>query len=237
VITPSEYTRSKLTEEFGICADKVTVNHWAPDSGCRRITDSVELVRARRAYGLDSERSYVFAFGSGDPRKNTRQLIAAWALLPERLRSEYTLLLAGVQGSMVSSFRRRVQELGLTGGCQIHGFAKEHDLPALISGATLMCYPSLSEGFGLPILDAFACGAPVLAGNVTSIPEVAGDAAMLVDVRNPRAMAEGLRTLLEDSRRRESLIERGKERVSQFTWDACARRLGQVFRDVLEEGR
>jgi len=235
IITPSEYTRGKIVQELGIPADKVVVNHWAPDTGCRKVTDAVELNRVRVKYGLRPDQPYVFAFGAADPRKNTERLIQAWSSVPEWKRKEFALLLVGIQDWARETFQHQIKELGLEATCLLHGFAQEEDISALTSGATVLCYPSLSEGFGLPILDAFRCETAVVTSNSSSLPEVAGDAAVFVDPRDVGSIARGLTELLENTALREELVRRGTVRLGQFTWEACTSRLARVFEDVCGE--
>ncbi len=102
-----------------------------------------------------------------------------------------------------------------------------------MSGATVLCYPSLSEGFGLPVLDAFACNTAVLTSNTTSLPEVAGDAAVLVDPEDCQSIAEALAELLRNERQRQELVARGRARLKKFTWQACAERTSRVFEEVV----
>jgi len=196
------------------------------------VTDTTELNRIRVRYGLRIDQPYVLAFGTADPRKNTARLIQSWSKLPESIKKEYALLLVGVQEQAREEFNNLVRNLGLEASCIVNGFADEQDISALISGSTVLCYPSLSEGFGLPILDAFKCEIPVLTSNTTSLPEVAGDAAMLVNPRDTDSIARGLEELLENDILRSELIYRGRARVEQFTWEACADRLARVFEDV-----
>ena len=188
----------------------------------------------RSAYGLGASRPYVFGFGGADPRKNTAAVLEAWAMLTGEVRGETVLLLVGIQPPALARFRRQAEGAGSNGDCRLHGFAAEEDIPALLSGATALCYPSLSEGFGLPILDAFACGTPVLTGNTTSLPEVAGDAAVQVDSADARAIARGLADLLTHPARAAELAARGRRRVEQFTWAACAERAAGVFERATE---
>jgi glycosyltransferase involved in cell wall biosynthesis len=213
------------------------VNYWAPDQKCRRVTDAAELNRLRAKYGIEPDRPYAFGFAAADPRKNTGRILAAWALLSRRVRREHSLLLVGIQDSVMPGFRRQAADLGLDGQCLLHGFADEEDIPGLLSGSALLCYPSMSEGFGLPVLDAFKCGAAVLTSNTTSLPEVAGDAAVLVDSSSVESIARGLESLLTDAGLRKEMVRRGSKRVDEFTWDSCAKRAIEVFEKVLEEAR
>ena len=235
IITPSQFTRENIVNRLHVQSDKVVVNHWAPDRGCQRVTDADRLARIRSQYGLDAGRPYVFGFGAADPRKNTRGILMAWAKLPGAMRQAYQLLLVGIDETAMEPLRTQVQRLGIADSCVLAGFADEADLPVIVSGATAMCYPSLSEGFGLPILDAFVCRTAVLTSSTTSLPEVAGDAAVLVAPDDPAAIADGLMRLLDDEALRAHLVARGAERVETFTWPACGRRVSAVLEEAVTE--
>jgi glycosyltransferase involved in cell wall biosynthesis len=233
ILTPSRYVQERITQVFGVQADKVTVCPWAADPACRRVTDAELLKRLRRKRGIQTYRPYVLGFGGADPRKNTAGILQAWARMPEGVRDACALLLVGIQEPALTVFRRQAQHLGLDGSCFLDEFVEEEEIPALISGATVMCYPSRSEGFGLPILDAFACQTPVLTSNTTSLPEVAGDAAMLVDPEDPKAIAAGLMELLGNDALRADMVARGREQLSRFTWTACAERTAEAIESAV----
>jgi glycosyltransferase involved in cell wall biosynthesis len=127
----------------------------------------------------------------------------------------------GVQEAALARFRDKARSLGVAEG-SVRGFADEDDLPALLSGAALLCYPSLAEGFGLPILDAFVCKTAVLTSTTTSLPEVAGDAALLVDPTDTLTLRAGLERLLSSEEARNDLVARGWRRVKEFSWERCA---------------
>jgi glycosyltransferase involved in cell wall biosynthesis len=222
IITPSSYTRTLLTERLGVAPERIVVNHWAPDNGCRRVDDSGEISRVRSRYGLDKDERYVFGFGAADPRKNTPRLIAAWAGLPRSLRAQLGLVLVGLQGSALADATKQAAALAPEGGWHFSGFVPEADLPALLTGATMLCYPSLSEGFGLPVLDAFACDTPVVTSDTTSLPEVAGDAAVLVDPADVAAIRDGIARVASDPAVQDLLRSRGRERLTKFSWERCA---------------
>ncbi len=192
VLTGSEYSKQRITDVLGVSPTKVTVNPWAPDPNARRIDDPAVLDRVRLRYGLRAGEPYLFGFGADDPRKNTRRVIEAYARLPIVVRDAFRLLLVGIQGSALDEFRRQADGLRLGDRVVLQGYCDEADLPPLLSGAAALCFPSRSEGFGLPVLDAFVCETPVLAGNLTSLPEVAGDAALLVDPEDVEAIRDGI---------------------------------------------
>ena len=234
VLTGSEYTKARLVEVLGVPAAKVTVNFWAPDQAIRRVEDPAELTAVRGRYGLAPGEQYVFGFGAADPRKNTAELVRAYARLPAGLRREFRLLLVGIQAEALPGFRELAAGLGLGDRVVFHGYMAEEDLSGVLSGAAVLGFPSRNEGFGLPILDAFVCGTPVLTGNRTSLPEVAGDAAVMVNPDDPDDLADGLRRLLADESLRRDLRARGFERSALFTWDRTADTVAGVFQRVAE---
>jgi glycosyltransferase involved in cell wall biosynthesis len=229
IITPSQFTKDRIVNHFRIPADKIVVNHWAPDSGCRRVDEPTVIEQARTRMGLAPGQPYIFGFGAEDPRKNTMRIIEAWAGLDAALRSRLGLLLIGLQEPALTDARERARTLAPDGNWSLMPFVDEEQLSALMSGATAVCYPSLSEGFGLPVLDAFVCGAPVITSNSSSLPEVAGDAALLVDPTDVSAIRSAMERLAVDDDLRTSLRARGYERVRQFTWDRCAQRAADVL--------
>lgn len=229
VVTPSEYTRRQIHLVLGVPLDKISIVHWGPNEDCLSAHDKGQFADPRPRYGVEADRPYVLHFGMVDPRKNTRRVLEAWAQLPEALRRENALVVVGVQGQALADFRALVAQLGLSSGVRLHGYAPEADLPLLLGGAAALCYPSLSEGFGLPVLDAFACRTAVLTSNTTSLPEVAGEAALLVDPTSTEAVRVGLQRLLRDHDFRAELVNRGSERLKLFSWDHCAEQMADVF--------
>lgn len=233
IMTPSEFSKQKIIEFSGIPDDKIVVNSWAPDRKYHQVTEPDHLSNVRLKYGLDPDKKYAFGFGAEDPRKNTEKVLIAWSKLPQGLRNESQLLLVGIQEQSRLKFQQLASHLQIADSCRLHGFADEGDIAPLLSGASLLVFPSLSEGFGLPVLDAFACGAAVLTSNVTSLPEIAGDAALLVDPTNVGEITDGVRQLLTNDTLQKELVKKGAERVEQFTWDACAQRAIDVFEEVV----
>jgi alpha-1,3-rhamnosyl/mannosyltransferase len=229
VITPSEYSKGRVVEVLGVPAERITVNPWAPDRGTTRVEDGAELDRVRVKYGLRPGERYAFGFGASDPRKNTARLIQAYAGIPAAVRRECRLLLVGVQPPKLDEFRCLADKLGVSGDVLLHGFADEADVSALLTGSTALCFPSRSEGFGLPILDGFLCRTAVLCGNKTSLPEVAGDAAVLIDPDDVDSLRDGLHALLTDDGLRQRLIARGAERLAGYTWEKVADTAAGVF--------
>ena len=221
IICPSDYTCDRLIGEFNASPQSITVNPWAADARVQLIPgDQWPMVLQR--YGID--RPFVLHFGGPAPRKNTKRMLEAWALAGSAIRCKNQLLIVGLDGSSLAEMEVRLHTLGLGESVRLHGFADGADLPTLMSAATALAYPSLSEGFGLPILDAWATNTPVLCSDETSLPELAGDAALLADPTDSRAIALGVSKLLRDQSLRRMLTDRGRSRLTSYTWKATADR-------------
>jgi len=170
--------------------------------------------------------------GTIEPRKNLETALAAYRTLKEG-GAAHRLVIAGKKGWLYRGFFRRLREEGLEGEVVFLGFVPDDDLPPLYGGADLFLFPSLYEGFGLPPLEAMACGAPVICSDSSSLPEVVGDAALLVPPLEVRAWAEALRRLLGDADLRADLQARGLARAREFSWARAARATVEVYQQVM----
>jgi glycosyltransferase involved in cell wall biosynthesis len=178
---------------------------------------------------------YLLYVGTVQPRKNLERLIDAFALVADRPElAGVQLVIAGGRGWLSEGVERRAAERGLAGRVRLSGYLPDADLPALLSGALAFVFPSLYEGFGMPVLEAMACGAPVLTSTTSSLPEVADDAALLVDPSDTAAIAAGIARLAADGGLRADLYARGLARAAAFTWDRCARETLAVLRESAE---
>jgi glycosyltransferase involved in cell wall biosynthesis len=146
--------------------------------------------------------------------------------------NEIKLVIAGKKGWLYDTIFERVQQLNLTNQVIFTGYVEDQDKPALLSGALAYVFPSLYEGFGLPILEAMACGTPVLTSNISSCPEVAGEAALLVDPHNTDEIAAGLTKLITDSNLRRQLVERGYQQIQNFSWYKAATQIFEILEKV-----
>lgn len=175
---------------------------------------------------------YVLFAGTLEPRKNLAGLLAAWELVRERLPTAPPLLLAGGWGWGDETLRGRL-ETAAARGVRVLGRVDRSRLIGLLQGATVFVYPSLYEGFGLPVLEAMACGVPVVTSDRSSLPEVVGDAGLLVDPAEPRAIAEAILQILGSPELARRLAERGRERSRSFTWSRAAASLAALFTELL----
>ena len=193
---------------------------------------AIEAIKAR--YNIAGD--YILFVGTLQPRKNLIRLIEAFSNLQSPI-SNIQLIIAGKKGWLYEETFRQVEELGLEWKVVFTDYAPEGDLPALLSGASLFVFPSLYEGFGLPVLEAMACGTPVVCSNVSSLPEVAGEAAILVDPLDVEELATAMERVLGDEELRAELTERGFEQARRFSWEKCARQTLDVLERVCHELR
>jgi glycosyltransferase involved in cell wall biosynthesis len=227
ILADSESTRQDLIALLGAPSDRVSVIYPGVEPRFRPITDADTLQRVRTRYSLPER--FVLSLGTVQPRKNYVGLMRAFAHLSE---PHLTLVIAGGRGWLSDGIYRAAEELGLNARVHFLGFVDDTDLPALYSMAALFALPSLYEGFGIPLLEAMACGTPVIAADNSSLPEAVGDAGILVSAHDTDALAEAIQQLLEDTEQRQRLKQRGLARVRHFTWQGAAEKLLSTYRHV-----
>jgi glycosyltransferase involved in cell wall biosynthesis len=232
IITPSRVVRDDVLSKLGVSAERIVVIPYAAAPEFVP-ADEGTLGRMRSKYRLPDR--YVLSVGSLEPGKNRARLILAYARL-RREGFDCPLVVAGQPAWRYEGELELIRSLGLSEQVRFLGYVPAEDLPALYSGATLFAFPSLYEGFGLPVLEAMGCETPVVASNTSAIPEVAGDAALLVDPRDVNALAEGMGRLLSDETLRAELRARGLERAQQFSWERTARDTLSVYEVVAAKG-
>ena len=224
----SDATRQDLVELYGLNASDIPVVHHGVDRKqfCPQSEDAVAAVRNR--YGLPE--LYLLFVGGVGPRKNIPVLLDGYERLCERLGlAAPPLVMAGPARTWPSQTEAVRDRLLAAGRLLLPGFVDDDDVAALYGGARALVYPSRYEGFGLPVLEAMACGTPVVCARATSLPEVAGDAAILVDPDDPDELADALATVICDAAVHRSMIEAGLERAAQFSWTDAARKLLAVY--------
>ncbi len=220
VLCPSEHTRRDLVRHLGVARGKITVTPLGVDAGWTPVRGAARLAAFRRRHGLGDR--YCLFIGNLKPHKNLERLVRAFATLPDR---GLILALAGGDGSTYTArLRGLAQELGVEGRVVFPGVLPRRDLPTLYSAASVLAFPSLYEGFGLPPLEAMACGTPVVASRASSIPEVTAGAALLVNPRDTRGLGLALRAVLERTALRRRLVARGLARARAASWDRTADR-------------
>lgn len=222
LLTVSEFSKRAICEALPwLDPSAVLVAHNAPRPCFAPVIDDGRLAAAGAAAGVDD--GFVLALASADPRKNLPALLEAYALLPAPVRARHPLVTVWAHDALGADARRRVAALGLESDVRFLAAVDDRQLAALFSAAAVFAFPSLAEGFGLPVLEAMACGAPVVAGLHPAVAEVAGDAACLVDTADVSALSAAIGRLLEDPVARADLRRRGLERTKLFSWEAAAR--------------
>lgn len=222
VLADSAATRADLVRAYGVAPDKIRVVYLGRDESLAPVRDPAALAAVRARYGLGER--YLLYVGTLQPRKNLARAIDAYARLAGTAAcAGIQLVLAGKHGWLYDDLAARVERLALHGRVLFPGYIEDADLPAVLSGALGFVFPSLYEGFGIPVLEAGACGVPVITSNTSSLPEVAGDAALLVDPHDVDAIADAMHRLVSDPALRAELARRGLENVQRFSWEKCAR--------------
>lgn len=226
IIAISQFTKNEILELFPhIPAEKVFVT-WLGVHERFRIVSSEQNEALRRKYHLD--RPYILSVSTIEPRKNLKTLIRAFSRIKDHI--DHDLVLTGAYGWNSKDIYSLITDLKLNDRIKFTGYVDIGDLPAIYSMADLFIYPSLYEGFGLPPLEAMACGCPVITSNVASLPEVVGDAAETIDPLDIDALSYATEKLLHDAAARSLLVEKGLLRVKRFTWEQCARDTLSVYR-------
>jgi glycosyltransferase involved in cell wall biosynthesis len=224
VVADSTATAADVQALLRVPASRIVViysgvsGHYHPHDHDRAV-----LYVAQR---FEAQQDYICSVGTIEPRKNLLTLIEAFGMLRNRRQFQGQLLIAGGQGWGKTNIRRAMLKWGLgEKDVKLLGYVSEEEMPMLYSGAKAFVFPSLYEGFGLPLVEAMACGVAIVASNTSSIPEVVEDAALLVSPYDSEAMAAGILRLFNDTQLRAALIERGLRRAQGFTWEATARRV------------
>lgn len=232
VIAVSESTRRDLIELARVREDRVEVVYSGVDERFRPLTDG-ELGRFRsKTFG---GRPYILHVGTLQPRKNVNVLIRAFAQLKSGEHIPHKLALVGARGWMYQRLFDLVQDLGLSDDVSFVDYVHQNDLPLWYNCADVFTYPSVYEGFGLPILEAMACGTPVVTSASSSLLEVVGEAGITVEPGSDEALAHALSGILNDSARRDSLRAAGLRHAQGWTWDATARETARIYEIVRED--
>jgi glycosyltransferase involved in cell wall biosynthesis len=232
VAAVSEATRQGLISHFNTPPEKITVVPIGVASHFRRITDPVLLGATQHKYGL--KHPLVLGVGTLEPRKNHLNLIKAFAKATRQKNGPAMLAIAGGKGWLYEETQRVVADLKLENKVRFLGRVSDLELVTLYSMADIFAFPSIFEGFGIPPLEAMACGAPVITSNTSSLPEVVGDAAILVNPHDVDALSQAITRLIDNEGLREELRQKGFQRVQNFGWPQTARKMLAVYQRLYE---
>jgi glycosyltransferase involved in cell wall biosynthesis len=222
VLADSQATKDDLVRAYGVEPDKIRVVHLGRDETLGPVRDPDALAAVWERLGIGGR--YLLYVGTLQPRKNLARVIEAFGRLAgDPALADIRLVLAGKRGWLYDDLFTQVARAGLAERVIFPGYIADADLPALLSASLAFVFPSLYEGFGIPVLEAGACGVPVITSNTSSLPEVAGDAALLVDPHDVDAIADAMYRLVTDADLRAELTRRGQENIKRFSWEKCAR--------------
>jgi glycosyltransferase involved in cell wall biosynthesis len=235
ILADSEASQRDILQRLGISRDRVRVVYLAPAPHFKPAESWQQIIDIKKKYNLPED--FVLYLGGYDIRKNISALLHAFTWVSGTLHDAFPLVLAGKlpnkQSPLFPDPLPIAEELGLTEYIVTPGWIAEEDIPLLYSAATVFVYPSRYEGFGLPVLEAMACGTPVVTTNAASIPELAGPAAFQIDPNDTKHLAAPIIRLCTEEESRDDLIERGFNQVEKFSWEKTATQTLQAYQDAI----
>ena len=232
IITATESVRREICEHLHVKANRVTVTPYAPRSGFQAVP-AAQANQTKLRLGIEDE--FILFVGTVEPRKNLLTLVRTFDQILRQTSRRPQLVVVGAEGWLMDELFAFIKQSSIGDRLLITGYLDDDDLRALYSSCTVFVYPSIYEGFGLPPLEAMACGAPVIASNIATFRETLGSAAQLVEPNDVEALARSIVEILDDEDRRRALSRRGLEQAAKFSWERTARLTLEVYRGVLGE--
>lgn len=233
VLTDSQYSKQDLIEYYGISEEKIVVTYLGVEEWFRKIEDPTVLESTKAKYQIISPHVILYV-GSIHTRRNIEQLIRAFYTLCRKML-DVQLLIVGKREYPYFDVQALVDELGLHNRVILPGYIQDSDLPLLYNVADMFIYPSSYEGFGLPLLEAMACGTPVITSDNSSLPEVTGDAAIFIDPLNVAEMADAMCQVLSNERLHRNMVIKGIAQASKFSWEQTAKKTLAVYQELGEQ--
>lgn len=219
IIAPSKSTKEDIVKNYKVPAAKITVTYEGYNKNLFKPLQKNKIDAILKKYKI--KRDYVIFVGTLQPRKNVEKLIEAFAILKGSSLSNLQLVVCGKKGWLYEPILEKSKELGIQDKVVFTDFVPDKDLPALISKAKAYVLPSLWEGFGIPVIEAQACGVPTVVSNTSSLPEIVGDSAVLIDPEDTESIAKGIKKAL-DPENAPNLVKKGLENIKRFSWETCA---------------
>lgn len=233
IIAISKNTKKDIIDNFSISPDKIIVIYPGVEEDFKPVEDREELERVKRLYKIRGD--FILSTGGLSPRKNFIRLIKALKMLRDNKKIDLKLVIVGVKGWMYEPIFKEISINGLERDVLFCGHVPKEQLVRLYNAAAAFIYPSLYEGFGMPILEAMACGCPVVASKVSSMPEACGDAALLIDPKNIEALSDAIYKMITDEPLRKDLIRKGMNQAKKFSWQKTAEETLTVYRKTFHE--
>jgi glycosyltransferase involved in cell wall biosynthesis len=230
IISVSAHTREDLIRILKVPPEKISVVHEAPTPLFRALDRQWAREQLQTRYGL--KKKFIYHLGNIEPRKNLIVLLQAFGQVCRQINNEYVLVLSGQPGWLTGSLQRFLARYPFKERIIFTGYVPREDLPLFMNGAEMFVFPSLYEGFGLPVLEAMHCGTPVISSNRSSIPEIVGPAALLIDPEDPSALAEMIVYLIRHPDQREKMRALGLEQAARFTWEEAALKTLAVYHSL-----
>lgn len=230
LITDSIFIKNELVREFGICSEKINSIPLGVNPVYRPL-DEVKTKKCLDNFNLKFK-NYFLTVGTLEPRKNLKLVLNAFNSLPQHIRQQYPLVIVGVKGWETHSLEKLINPLVSLGHVKVLGYLHENELHQVLASASVLVYPSLYEGFGLPPLEAMAAGTPVICSNVSAIPEVTGQAAILIDPNDVDELNQKMQQIINDSELKNQMIIKGIQQASTFTWENCAMQTAMIYKKL-----
>jgi len=232
IITISQFSKNELVSYFGVNPERISVIYCGVNDFFYPVDkDAIKITLSN--YSLQYKQ-YILSVGTIEPRKNLNTIIQAYSKLPKDIQDNYSLVIVGAYGWKQSDIILQHSHLIENGKLVFLGYVKQAHLPAVISGASLVAYPSRYEGFGLPVLESMACGTPVISSNSSSMPEILNDPDILLDPDNIPAWTEIIKKVLSDNEYSENLSKQGLERAKNFSWHSCADQTFKTYNTLIK---
>lgn len=235
VITVSDFEHRRIQQYFNLAGDKLKTVYNGVGKHFRQITDEEKLSSVRKKYSLPPR--YIFFLGNTDPKKNVRGVLKALGILEERGKLDFQLVMPDIDRNFIAKLVNETGKADILKHIHFTGYIPNEELPAIYCMSAAFLYPSLRESFGIPILEAMACGTPVVTSTTSSMPEVAADAALLVNPTDPGQIADGMVRVMNDPVLREDLIGKGKVRANYFSWQKNAEQTLSIYREVVSRSK
>ncbi len=230
IITVSEFIRHEIIQQFKVDEGRIFAVPNSVSDHFRPVDDNERINALKLKYGI--KKRYFLHVGNIEPRKNLVNLFRACDRIWDKLHNDFQLVVVGKRGWLYSEIFDTLKKAEFSSNVVFTGYVSDDDMPVLYSGADFFIFPSVYEGFGLPILEAMRCGVPVITSRVASLPEVAGEAALYVNPHNPDDIAEKMMTLAYDDTLKEALREKGFHQARNFSWEKTARKTLDVYEMV-----
>jgi glycosyltransferase involved in cell wall biosynthesis len=234
IITVSHFEKNRIADFFGMQGDnRLTAVYNGVSEHFKPVTDAAELQRVKNKYQLPD--NFFFFLGNTDPKKNTSGTLKAFSDFRKQTLADYKLVMLDYDKNELQKILEEIGDPGLIEHVVLTGYVVNTDLPAIYSQSKTFLYPSLRESFGIPMLEAMACGVPVITSNTSSMPEVAGDAAIIINPFKPEEITAAMVSLFTNPTLKEKLVQAGFSRAAAFSWKAMAQDVLHIYKEIARE--